>query len=105
MSEKPFGKIYSESIDEALIVLGPHVANLIKFYVYQKYSVRLNDTYNNPQALTEALKSIIDGATRVIQRRMLRILYEKIGIEPHFVITENFEKKVLEARDLFEKKR
>lgn len=103
MNEKQFAKLYSESIDEALIVLGPHVANLIKFYVYQKYAVRLNDTYKNPQALTEALKSVIDGATRVIQRRMLRILYEKIGIEPHFVITENFEKKILEAKEIFEK--
>lgn len=105
MDEKQFGNLYGESIDEALIVLGPHVANLIKFYVMQKYSIRLNDTYNNPQALTESLKTIIDGATRVIQRRVLRILYEKIGIEPHFVITEDFEKKVLEAKELFEKKK
>lgn len=105
MNKKQFENLYSEAIDESLIVLGPHVANLIKFYVNEKYSVRLNDTYNNPQVLTEALKSTIDGATRVIQRRMLRIIYDKIGIEPHFVITENFEKKVLEAKEIFEKRK
>ena len=103
MDKKRFENLYDESIDEALSVLGPHIAKLIKFYVNEKYSVKLNDTYRDPQALTEALKSIIGGATRVIQRRMLRILYGKIGIEPHFVITENFEKKILEAKEIFEK--
>lgn len=103
MDKKQFENLYDESINEALSVLGPHIANLIKFYVNEKYSVKLNDTYRDPRALTEALKSIIDGATRVIQRRMLRILYGKIGIEPHFVITENFEKKILEAKEIFEK--
>lgn len=105
MDERRFAKLYEESVDEALSVLGPHIANLIKFYVFEKYSLRLKDTYNNPTVLTESLKSVIDGATRVIQRRILRLLYEKIGIEPHFVITEDFEKKVFEAKELFEKKK
>ena len=103
MDKIQFENLYDESVDEALSVLGPHITNLIKFYVNEKYSVKLNDTHCDPQAFTEALKSVIDGATRVIQRRMLRILYGKIGIEPHFVITENFEKKILEAKEIFEK--
>lgn len=104
MDEKQFEKLYNESIDEALSVLGPHIASMIKFYINEKYSVRLSDTYNNPRALTEALHSAIDGASRVIQRRMLRILYGKIGIEPDFVMTENFERKILDAKEIFEKK-
>lgn len=103
MDKRQFENLYDESVDEALSVLGPHIANLIKFYVNEKYSVKLNNTYRDPEALTEALKSIIDGGTRVIQRRMLRILYGKIGIEPHFVITENFENKILKAKEIFEK--
>ncbi len=105
MSEKQFENLYREAIDEALLVLGPHIAQLIKFYVNEKYAIRLSDTYNNPQALTEALHSSIDGATRVIQRRMLRILYIKIGAEPDFVMTENFERKIREAKETFEKKK
>jgi hypothetical protein len=104
LNEKQFEKICGESIDEALSVLGPHIANLIIFYIKEKYSIRLTDTYQDPQAFTEALKSTIDGATRVIQRRMLRILYAKTGIEPDFVITENFERKILNAKETFKKK-
>ena len=84
-------------------MLGPHIANLIIFYIQEKYSIRLTDTYQDPQAFTEALKSTIDGASRVIQRRMLRILYAKTD-EPDFVITENFERKILNAKETFKKK-
>jgi hypothetical protein len=62
-------------VNEALSVIGPHMTRIIKIYVQEKYSVRLTDTYNNPQELTEALKSTLDGGTRVIQRRILLILY------------------------------
>ncbi len=101
--EKEFIKVYGESVNEALSVMGPHIARIIKIHVQEKYSIRLTDTYNNPQELTDALKFIIDGGTRVIQRRILRILYEKMGIEPNFVISTNFEEKILEAKKLFEK--
>jgi hypothetical protein len=104
LSEKQFAKLYSESIDESLSLLGPHIANLIKFYVREKYSIQLNDTYTDPEALTEALRSTIDGASRVIQRRILRLLYDKMGTEPNFVMTDNFERKILYAKEIFEKK-
>ena len=100
--ESEFVRIYGESVNEALSVMGPHIARIIKIYVQEKYSIRLTDTYNNPQELTNALKYTIDGVTRVIQRRILRILYEKMGIEPNFVISANFEEKILEAKKMFE---
>jgi len=102
--EKDFVKIYGKSVNETLSVMGPHNARIIKIHVQEKYSIRLTDTYNNPHELTNALIATIDGVTRVIQRRILRILYEKMGIEPNFVISTNFEEKILEAKKLFEKK-
>lgn len=102
--EKEFAKLYGESVNEALSIMGPHIARIINIYVYGKYSIHLNDTYNNPQDLTDTLKSIIDGGTRVIQRRILRILYEKMEIKPRFVMSSNFEERILEARKLFEGK-
>ena len=102
--EKEFVKIYGESVNEALSVMGPHIARIINFHVNEKYSIRLTETCNNPQSLTNALESTIDGATRVIQRRILRILYEKMQIEPNFVISSNFEERILEAKKIFEER-
>lgn len=103
-NKKRFIKIYGESVNESLSVMGPHIARIINFYVNEKYSISLTDTCNNPEELTHALESTIDGATRVIQRRILRILYEKMQIEPNFVISSNFEERILEAKKIFEER-
>jgi hypothetical protein len=100
--ELEFRKIYGETINEALLVLGYSISRIIALYVNEKYSMRLIDTYNSPNLLTEALKSTIDGGTRIIQRRILRILYEKIEIEPDFAILMNFEEKIVQAKKIFE---
>ena len=56
-------------------------------YIKDRYSVSLSDTADNPQALSNALYAVIDGGTRIIQRRILRLLYTRIGIELPFAIT------------------
>ena len=102
--EKEFVKIYGESVNEALSVMSPHIVRIINIYVNEKYSVRLTDTYNKPHDLTDSLKSTLRGITRVIQRRILRILYEKMEIEPSFVLSSNFEERILEAKKIFEER-
>lgn len=102
--ENEFVKIYGESVNEALSVMGPHIAKIINTIVIEKYSIRLTETCSNPQSLTHALESTIDGATRVIHRRILRILYEKMEIEPSFVLSSNFEERIIEAKKIFEER-
>jgi hypothetical protein len=99
-----FEEIYGQAIAESLSILGQHIASIIVLYVNEKHSIRLSETFENPKALTEALKSSLDGGTRIIQRRILRLLYYKLGIEPQFALTINFEEKVIEAKKEFEKK-
>jgi hypothetical protein len=102
--QKEFKEIYGQAVTESLSVLGQQIANLIISYAYEKYSIRLSETSDNPKALTEALKSTLDGGTRIIQRRIIRLLYNKIEIEPQFSLTINFEEKVLKAKKEFEQK-
>ncbi|MGA9154838.1 MAG: hypothetical protein WBZ36_29995, partial [Candidatus Nitrosopolaris sp.] len=42
-------------------------------------------------ALPDALEEVIDGGSRVIQRRILHLLYSRIGLELPFAMTTNFE--------------
>lgn len=102
--EKEFVKLYGESVNEALSIMGPHISRIINIYVIEKYNVQLTDTYTNPKDLTNALTTVIDGGTRVIQRRILRILYDKMEVEPRFVISSNFEERILEAKKIFEQR-
>jgi uncharacterized protein (DUF1778 family) len=105
IKQKTFAEVYEESVKEALSMLGQHMARVIILYVNEKYSIRLVDTLDNPKALTEALKSSLDGGTKIIQRRILRILYEKMEIEPYFTLTMNFEEKILAAKQEYMKKK
>jgi hypothetical protein len=88
---------------EGFSILGKNVSVVIKSYILEKYSIRLTDTADNPKALSDVLEEVIDGGSRVIQRRILRVLYDRIGLELPFAMTTNFEGKILAAKKEYEK--
>jgi hypothetical protein len=90
------------SKDNGVEIVGPIGSNYVGIFT-DRYSVSLSDTADNPQALSNALYAVIDGGTRIIQRRILRLLYSRIGIELPFAITSNFEHKVFNAKKEYEK--
>ncbi len=52
--QKGFEEIYGQAVTESLSILGQQIGNIIISYVYEKYSIRLSETFDNPKALTEA---------------------------------------------------
>ena len=98
-----FHEAYREAVEEGLSILGKNLSIVINSYVLEKYSVRLTDTEDNPKALSDALEAVIDGGSRIIQRRILRVLYNRIGLELPFAMTTNFEGKILAAKKEYEK--
>lgn len=73
-------------------------------YLEKKYSIDLTATANNPKALSEALEAAIDGGSRVVQRRLLRLLYEKMNLKSPstMLMTVNFEDLTTEAAKAYE---
>jgi hypothetical protein len=102
--QKEFEEIYGQAVDEALLIIGQNIANIIRIYVYEKHSIRLSETFDNPNYLTEALESTLDAGSRIIHRRILRLLYHKMGMEPQFALTTNFDEKVVKAKEEFDRK-
>jgi len=100
--ENNFVKIYGEVVTEAMQVLGAGTS-VITNYLEQKYSIKLADTADNPKALSEALNAALDGSMRILQRRILRLLYERINIKFPSSMTIDFEEKIIQARKAFEK--
>lgn len=98
-----FAEVYSQAVDQALSSLGDRVSAVVINYLSERYSVRLSDTSDNPKALADALDIAIDGGARVIQRRILRLIYEKIGTSPPSNMTLNFEEKIEKARQDYKK--
>jgi hypothetical protein len=102
-TESKFKEAYKQAVEEALSILGKNVSVIINSYILDKYSIRLTDTGDNPKLLSDALEAVIDGGSRIVQRRILRLLYNRIGVELPFAMTINFEDKILKAKKEYEK--
>ena len=103
-SSTSFKEMYNQAVMEGLSILGKHVSAVIISYIKKKYSIRLSDTSDNIKALSDALDATIGGGTRIVQRRILRSLYNRIGVELPFAMTVDFEDKILKAKTEYEKK-
>ena len=94
-----FNSIYEQAINESLLIFGEQIATVISLHIKERCSItKLGDTAENPKILSDALEYLLNGGSNIIKRRILRILYRLIEIEQTFVITINFEEKVLVAK-------
>ena len=102
-TQNKFNEAYGQAVTQALSILGKDVSVIITSYIKDKYSIRLSDTADNPKDLSDALDAVIDGGKRIVQRRILRLLYDRIGVELPFAMTTNFEDKILKAKEEYER--
>jgi len=109
MSNKiSFEEAFAQAVNEAIRILGKVVSKIVTDYLEQKYSVHLTRTSNNPSALDEALDHAIDGGRLIIERRIINLLYEKLGLEAYASgtnagdkTTASFEQRINEARQRY----
>ena len=83
MSEKiSFDEAFAQSSNEAIKILGDVVAKIVTDYLESRYSINITKTANNPAALDEALEHAIDGGRTIVERKLMNLLNEKLGIYP-----------------------
>ena len=75
-----FEDAYAQAVTEGIKILGPVVSKIVTDYIESKYSVHLTRTADNPSALDEALEHVIDGGRIIVERKIIRILSEKLGL-------------------------
>jgi hypothetical protein len=100
-----FEEAFAQATNESIKILGNVVSKIVIDYLERKYSIHLTNTANNPSVLDEALDHAIDGGRTIVERRLINILYEKLGLEPHSsetntgnTDTSSFEQRVNDAR-------
>lgn len=105
MSKKiSFEDAYAQASTEAIKILGGVVSKIVVDYLETKYSIQIANTANNPAALNEALEHAIDGGRTIIERKLINLLYEKLGLNRPLTTNQgnsnlsSFEEKVNEAR-------
>jgi hypothetical protein len=101
MSNKiTFSQAYSEAVSQAFKILGEQVSKIVIDYLEQKHSIKIGQSSMDPKTLDEALDRAIDGGRFIVERRIVRLLYEKLGIKDYISenVGEDFEKKILDAQ-------
>lgn len=94
-----FEKAYSSAVKEGMLILGEDVSKIVQDYIEEKYSFEIENTSQDPKALSEALHFAIDGGKRIIERRIIRLLSKKLEIGYHSAELINFEKQVKDMRE------
>jgi hypothetical protein len=97
-----FQKAYTNAVNEAMEILGEGVSKIVRDYIEDKYFTRLENTCNNPSALTEALNFAIDGGKRIIERRIIRVLSKNFKLDYHASELIDFEKQINDMRQSIE---
>lgn len=107
MSEKiSFDEAFAQASSEAIKILGDVVSKIVTDYLKTRYSIDIAKTGNNPAALDEALEHAIDGGRTIVERRLINLLYEKLGIDSFSKTSNNlisFKERVYEARSRYSK--
>ena len=93
-----FQKAYATAVNQAMEILGDRVSKIVQDYIEDKYSIQLENTCNNPSALSEALHFAIDGGKRIIERRIIRLLSKTLKLDYHASVLINFEKQINDMR-------
>ena len=96
-----FEDAYAHAVTEGIKILGPVVSKIVTEYIESKYSVHLTGTAYKPSALDEALEHAIDGGRVIVERRIIRNLSEKLGVNEEFTSVGSFEKRVQETKQKF----
>jgi hypothetical protein len=99
-----FEEALAQSVSEAMSIYGKQVAQVVSSYLEREYSIPPETLAENPHALVEALEKVLDSGSRIVERRILRSLYTKIGSPlPQSQSTSDFEKKISEAKQVYRK--
>jgi hypothetical protein len=95
----------AESLDEAMKVFGKHISDIVIRHIHAEYPNQAELLGSNPSVLSDALNTALDSGSRIVERRILRSLYKKIGMSIPEIDSSNkdFHQKFTEARELFQR--
>jgi hypothetical protein len=97
-----FSQVLLSSIDEGLSVLGNEPREAVYQFLRTICSLPREDIPDHVPEFAAGLKRALGGASRVIERLILRKLFEKTGSSLRDVPDADFNDYVLDARRRFE---
>ena len=101
-----FYVLLAEAIHEGLSSISPSIPPVVFLYLKKNASIQSNQYVDDPQAFDEGLKKIFGFGAKVIEQKILEVLYRKLQvpreIKDDFKFVEEVKKaqKLLNSTDL-----
>lgn len=96
-----FEEALAQSVSEAMAIYGQQVSQVLKAHLERQYSIPPETLAENPRALVEALETVLDSGSRIVERRILRSLYSKIGSNVPQSSAADFEERISEVKKMY----
>ncbi len=69
--------------------IGPSISDIVLFHLQRSNSIRFDQPSVDPEAFDDGLKKIFGFGARVIERRILEVLYMKLDV--NMQVSDDFE--------------
>lgn len=97
-----FDLVLAEAIQEGLSSISPSIPSVVFFYLKKNGSIQSDESIDDPQAFEEGLKKIFGFDAKVIEKKILEVLYVKLQIPPTIEDDFRFAEKVKDAQKLLD---
>ena len=97
-----FYAVLSEAVQEGLDVFSPSISQVVLFYVRKNASIPLNHRFIDPKTLEKNLEKIFGFGAKVIEKKILEVLYLKLQAPLEVIEDFRFSEEVEKAQKLFD---
>ncbi|MBC7130682.1 hypothetical protein H5T51_05635 [Candidatus Bathyarchaeota archaeon] len=64
-----------------MLILGESGRNVVYYHLQHSYGIKKDDILDHPEALMKCLRNIFGSGAVVIENSIIKILYQKLGME------------------------
>jgi len=97
-----FNTVLAEAVHEGLNSISPSVPSVVFFYLKKNAAIQSDRYIDSPEAFDEGLKKIFGFGAKVIEKKILEILYVKLEIPRKIEDDFEFAEKVKSAQKLLD---
>lgn len=97
-----FDLVLAEAVQEGLSSISPSVSSVVLFYLKKNRSIQSDQYIDDPQAFEEGLKKIFGFGAKVIEKKIIEVLYVKLAVPRKIKDDFKFAEEVKNAQKLLD---
>jgi len=98
--ESKFNMVLVQAVQEGLDSIGPSISDAVLFHLQRTDAIRCGPSLVDPEAFDDGLTRIFGYGAKIIEKRILEVLYEKLEAPRKIKGDFRFSEEVKKAQKL-----